>query len=377
MYRGVSLQVRGILGEHTPIVEPLSLDEAYLDVSENLQGIATATRIAQAIRASTCERTGLTASAGVSYNTFLAKLASDHRKPDGPFVIPPEHGAAFVKTLEVGAFHGVGPVTAAKMNRLGIRTGLDLRAYSMAFLQEQFGKSGPYCYWIARGVEERPVRADRIRKSVGAENTFVQDLIPNALCHDRFDPSSCRDRSDAAWHGHEGVPGCAACLDDGVVVGEHAVGKLVLLKKKGNAAINGIKDLAGKKCGVQAGSAMPSALPELEEMLKATGGKMGEVVQYVFYPEAYQDLAIGRTDYVVNTRINLQSLVQDKPRVFELGQAVSKKICIAWAVKKGNAEVRDMLDTFLLGARKSGEMAKLQQKWFGLTFDMPEHWAAS
>jgi polar amino acid transport system substrate-binding protein len=149
------------------------------------------------------------------------------------------------------------------------------------------------------------------------------------------------------------------------------------VKKKGNTAINGIKDLASKKCGVQAGSAMLSALPELEEMLKATGGKMGEVVQYVSYPEAYQDLAIGRTDYVVNTQINLQSLVQDKPRVFELGEPVSKKIYIAWAVKKGNAEVQDMLDTFLLGARKSGEMAKLQQKWFGLTFDMPEHWTTS
>ena len=148
------------------------------------------------------------------------------------------------------------------------------------------------------------------------------------------------------------------------------------VKKKGNAAIAGIKDLAGKKCGVQAGSAMLSALPELEEMLKATGGKMGEVVQYVSYPEAYQDLAIGRTDYVVNTQINLQSLVQDKPNVFELGQAVSKKIYIAWAVKKGNTEVRDLLDTFLIGARKSGGMAKLQQKWFGLTFDMPERWTS-
>ena len=148
------------------------------------------------------------------------------------------------------------------------------------------------------------------------------------------------------------------------------------VKKKGNTAIAGIKDLAGKKCGVQAGSAMLSALPELEEMLKATGGKMGEVVQYVSYPEAYQDLAIGRTDYVVNTQINLQSLVNDKPGVFELGQAVSKKIYIAWAVKKGNTEVKDVLDTFLIGARKSGDMAKLQQKWFGLTFDMPEHWTS-
>ena len=149
------------------------------------------------------------------------------------------------------------------------------------------------------------------------------------------------------------------------------------VKKKGNAAIASVKDLAGKKCGVQAGSAMLSSLPELEEMLKATGGKMGEVVQYVSYPEAYQDLAIGRTDYVVNTQINLQSLVNDKPGVFELGQAVSKKIYIAWAVKKGNTEVKDLLDSFLLGARKSGEMAKLQQKWFGLTFDMPEHWTTA
>ena len=149
------------------------------------------------------------------------------------------------------------------------------------------------------------------------------------------------------------------------------------VKKKGNAAITSVKDLAGKKCGVQAGSAMLSSLPELEEMLKATGGKMGEVVQYVSYPEAYQDLAIGRTDYVVNTQINLQSLVNDKPGVFELGQAVSKKIYIAWAVKKGNTEVKDLLDSFLIGARKSGEMAKLQQKWFGLTFDMPEHWTAA
>jgi len=176
VYRAVSLQVGGIFAEYTPVIEFLSLDEAYLDVTENLKGIPTATQVAQEIRARIRERTGLTASAGVSYNKFLAKLASDHRKPDGLFVIPPERGPAFVETLEVGAFHGVGPVTAAKMNRLGIHTGLDLRARSLAFLQEHFGKSGPYYYWIARGVDERPVRADRIRKSVGAENTFLQDL---------------------------------------------------------------------------------------------------------------------------------------------------------------------------------------------------------
>ena len=176
VYKAVSLQVRAVFAGHTPIVEPLSLDETYLDVTENLQGIPTATQVAQATRAEIRERVGLTASAGVSYNKFLAKLASDHRKPDGLFVIPPERGAAFVETLDVGTLHGVGPVTAARMNRLGIRTGLDLRAQNLAFLQEHFGKSGAFYYWIARGVDERPVRADRIRKSVGAENTFSEDL---------------------------------------------------------------------------------------------------------------------------------------------------------------------------------------------------------
>jgi len=188
VYKAVSQQIRAVFAEHTPIIEPLSLDEAYLDVTDNLQGIATATQIAKAIRASIREQTGLTASAGVSYNKFLAKLASDHRKPDGLFVIPPERGAAFVESLEVGTFHGVGPVTAAKMNRLGIHTGLDLRAQTMAFLQEQFGKSGPYYYWIARGVDERPVRADRIRKSVGAENTFSEDLTTLPAMHEQLRP---------------------------------------------------------------------------------------------------------------------------------------------------------------------------------------------
>ena len=188
VYRDVSLQVRGILAEYTPMVEPLSLDEAYLDVTENLKGIPTATQVAQEIRARVRAQTGLTASAGVSYNKFLAKLASDHRKPDGLFVIPPERGAAFVETLDVGAFHGVGPVTAAKMNQLGIRTGLDLRAQSMAFLQERFGKSGAVYYWIARGVDERPVRADRIRKSVGAETTFSEDLTTPAAMRAQLRP---------------------------------------------------------------------------------------------------------------------------------------------------------------------------------------------
>ncbi len=176
-YKAVSRQIRAIFAEHTSIIEPLSLDEAYLDVTENLKGIASATRIAEEIRAKIRAETGLTASAGVSYNKFLAKLASDYRKPDGIFVITPNMGPAFVETLQVGKFHGVGPATTAKMNRFGIKTGLDLRAQSLAFLQRHFGKSGPYYYWIARGVDDRRVRADRIRKSIGAESTFFDDLF--------------------------------------------------------------------------------------------------------------------------------------------------------------------------------------------------------
>ena len=176
VYKTISLQIRAIFAEHTPLIEPLSLDEAYLDVTENLQGISSATEIAQAIRARIKAEAGLTASAGVSYNKFLAKLASDHRKPDGLFVITPKMGAEFVEDLPVGRFHGIGPATTAKMNRFGIRTGADLRAQPLEFLARHFGKSGPYYYWLARGIDERAVRADRVRKSVGAENTFAADL---------------------------------------------------------------------------------------------------------------------------------------------------------------------------------------------------------
>jgi DNA polymerase IV len=177
VYKQVSEQIRAIFAGYTPIIEPLSLDEAYLDVTENLKGIGSATRIAKEIRAAIQAETGLTASAGVSYNKFLAKLASDHRKPDGLFVITPDIGPAFIESLPVGRFHGVGPATTAKMNRLGIHTGLDLRARTLPFLLKAFGKAGRFYYWIARGVDERPVRANRIRKSIGAENTFFEDLI--------------------------------------------------------------------------------------------------------------------------------------------------------------------------------------------------------
>ncbi|WAP70924.1 DNA polymerase IV [Jiella pelagia] len=176
VYKAVSAQIRAIFAEHTDLIEPLSLDEAYLDVTANKQAIASATTIAEIIRRRIRETTGLTASAGVSYNKFLAKLASDHRKPDGLFVVTPALGESFVANLPVGRFHGIGPATAARMERLGIHTGVDLKAQSLAFLREHFGKIGPYYFGISRGIDERPVRANRIRKSVGAENTFSADL---------------------------------------------------------------------------------------------------------------------------------------------------------------------------------------------------------
>ena len=188
VYKAVSLQIRAIFAEHTAIIEPLSLDEAYLDVTENLQGIPLASEIATAIRAKILAETGLTASAGISYNKFLAKLASDYRKPNGQFVITPRMGLAFVEGLPIGRFHGVGPATETKMLRLGIKTGADLGTKSLAFLQEHFGKAGSYFHGIAQGVDHRPVRADRVRKSVGAENTFAEDLLEFEPMHEALQP---------------------------------------------------------------------------------------------------------------------------------------------------------------------------------------------
>jgi DNA polymerase-4 len=177
VYRAVSQQIRAIFGEYTRLVEPLALDEAYLDVTENLKGISSATLIAEEIRARIRSVTGLTASAGVSYNKFLAKMASNERKPDGLFVITPRKGPAFVETLPVGKFHGIGPVTRERMERLGLRNGGDLKAQSLVFLEQHFGKAGPYYYGLARAIDERPVCANRIRKSVGSETTFDNDLF--------------------------------------------------------------------------------------------------------------------------------------------------------------------------------------------------------
>lgn len=176
VYKEVSRHIRTIFAEHTEIIEPLSLDEAYLDVTENIQNIPIATAIATLIRAKILSESGLTASAGISYNKFLAKLASDQRKPNGQFVITPKMGAEFVQDLPVGRFHGIGPATSAKMNGLGIFTGIDMRNQALEFMTANFGKAGTYYYWISRGIDDRPVRANRIRKSVGAERTFSQDL---------------------------------------------------------------------------------------------------------------------------------------------------------------------------------------------------------
>ncbi len=180
VYRSVSKQIHAIFAQYTDLIEPLALDEAYLDVTINKKGIETAWKTAKAIRAEILEATGLTASAGVSYNKFLAKVASGIRKPNGQFGIMPEDGEAFIEKLPVAKFHGIGPVTAKKMHELGINTGADLKARSLEELQQRFGKAGSWYYHIARGLDNRPVNPNRERKSVSSENTFADDLTDEA-----------------------------------------------------------------------------------------------------------------------------------------------------------------------------------------------------
>ena len=175
-YKEASRQIRAIFEHHTPHVEPLSLDEAYLDVTEDRLGIGSATRIAELIRQEIRAKTKLTASAGVSYNKFLAKIASDQNKPDGMCVIRPGQGADFVAGLPIRRFHGVGPKAEEKMKRLGIETGADLATKDVAFLRVNFGSFADYLYRAARGIDLRPVRAHRVRKSVGGERTFSEDI---------------------------------------------------------------------------------------------------------------------------------------------------------------------------------------------------------
>ena len=180
IYRAVSTQIHDVFRRYTDIVEPVALDEAYLDVTENKQGLPYASTVARHIRNEIFQEINLTASAGVSINKFLAKIASGMNKPNGMTVILPEEAEAFVESLAIEKFHGIGKVTAAKMHSLGILTGADLKQRSLNFLVKSFGKAGHYYYSIARARDERAVEANRIRKSIGAENSFAEDLRDKA-----------------------------------------------------------------------------------------------------------------------------------------------------------------------------------------------------
>ena len=175
-YHEVSSRVFEIFREYTDIIEPLSIDEAFLDVTTDKKNIGSATIIAKEIRKEIKKRTGLTASAGISVNKFLAKIASDIKKPDGLFVIPPENAAEFIEELPVERFYGIGKVTAEKMHKLGIHKGIDLKAWDLLSLVRNFGKIGVFYYKIVRGEDDRDVETDLERKSVGTELTFDKDL---------------------------------------------------------------------------------------------------------------------------------------------------------------------------------------------------------
>lgn len=175
-YKAVSKAIHEIFHRYTDIIEPISLDEAFLDVTHNKQGIALGVDVAKAIKAEIREELGLIASAGVSYNKFLAKIASDWRKPDGLCTIHPDRAIAFIDQLPIEAFWGVGPATAAKCHALGIHKAPDLRAWALSDLLRHFGQSGYDFYRFVRGIDDRPVRAWRERKSVGCERTFRHDL---------------------------------------------------------------------------------------------------------------------------------------------------------------------------------------------------------
>ena len=176
VYKAVSRQVHEIFAQFTDLIEPLSIDEAYLDVTDNKKGIRSATIVAEEIKRMIRETTLLTASAGVSYNKFLAKIASDYDKPDGLFVIEPKDAVAFIAQLPVGKFYGIGPVTEQYLGKMGIRTGADLQRFSLAEMSNIFGKNGQFFYDIVRGVDNREVVVDRKRKSYSAESTFEKDL---------------------------------------------------------------------------------------------------------------------------------------------------------------------------------------------------------
>lgn len=176
VYKDVSSILMNIFNEYTSLVEPLSIDEAFLDVTTNKKGLSSATLIAREIKNRIVETTGLTASAGISINKFLAKIASDYRKPDGLFVIKPNEVLPFIEALPVEKFFGVGPRTSQKMHELGIFCGKDLQQTDLQLLIRQFGKVGNFFHQVAHGIDQRPVIPHRVRKSVGIENTYLHDL---------------------------------------------------------------------------------------------------------------------------------------------------------------------------------------------------------
>jgi DNA polymerase IV len=187
VYREISEQIRSIFLSYTDLVEPLALDEAYLDVTMNKKGIHSATAIARQIKQTILQQTKLTASAGVSFNKFLAKIASGMNKPDGLTVIQPDEAESFIEALSIESFYGVGRATAAKMQELGIRTGADLKQRGERELVKYFGKVGRFYYQIARGIDDRPVNPNRIRKSIGAETSFDPDLERRALIEQKLE----------------------------------------------------------------------------------------------------------------------------------------------------------------------------------------------
>ncbi len=186
-YTEISRQIRTIFHEYTPLVEPLSLDEAYLDVTHNLKGPPSATLIAREIRARILQEVGLTASAGISINKFIAKIASDINKPNGQKTVPPEEVISFLEALDIRKFYGVGKVTAKRMYELGIFTGKDLKAQSLDFLKNHFGKSGRFYHRVVRGVHESEVKSNREPKSVAAERTFAENLSSEIFMMERLD----------------------------------------------------------------------------------------------------------------------------------------------------------------------------------------------
>jgi DNA polymerase-4 len=186
-YKEVSRKIREIFHRHTDVIEPLSLDEAYLDVTEDKQHIGSAIEIAKQIKQAIKKELNLTASAGVSVNKFVAKIASDLNKPDGLAFIGPSHIEEFMEKLPVEKFYGVGKVTADKMKNMGLHTGADLKKLAEDELVKHFGKTGKFYYKIVRGIDERPVEPDRETKSVAAEDTFAYDLVLTSEMNDELD----------------------------------------------------------------------------------------------------------------------------------------------------------------------------------------------